>query len=74
MCFKMAAMQRTNQKVTKYTDIVGYIPIDYLRGHSSKVDLLKHRNEVGSLLQVLIETPGSYVRVIGLLQDVPLPT
>lgn len=34
---------------------------------------LKHHLEVGSLPEVLIETPGSYVRVTDLLQDVPLP-
>ena len=29
--------------------------------------------KVGSLLEVLMEAPGPYVRVTGLLQNVPLP-
>lgn len=40
LCFKMPSMQRTDQKVTKYTDIGGYVPVDCLRGQSGKVNLM----------------------------------
>ena len=31
VCFKMTVMERTEWKVTKYTDIVGYTPVNCLR-------------------------------------------